>query len=260
MRVERQVEGGRRIAAHENDVERRTSDEERARRPPTNQRPLRFSRKAQRAPARRCSTAPRRSATTGAAAASALGAPVEVARSRSSSTRFDDEADAADDVLAEQPRLLREQRRSSRRRRAHATAPGSSAGKMRRMRRAIEVEVAEACRRARPSKTIVEIRKPEMTKKTSTPTKPPRPELRERVVPDDREDREGAQAVDVGAVAGMELGVLLRGRFGDAQGTLALRDRPRPAVHVDRDVGEVGLGHLDDVQVGRIALGDRPRR
>jgi hypothetical protein len=57
--------------------------------------------------------------------------------------------------------------------------------------------------------------------------------------------------------------VALRRRLKSSE--LSLRDRPRPAVAVDRDVREVRFGHLHDVQGGRVALRvdldvDRDRR
>src|SRR6266852_3482854 len=44
-------------------------------------------------------------------------------------------------------------------------------------------------------------------------------------------------------------------RVGASSSNLAARYRARPAVAVDGDVGERGLGHLDDLRVRRPALG-----
>src|SRR5262245_10261843 len=43
---------------------------------------------------------------------------------------------------------------------------------------------------------------------------------------------------------------------GASSSNLGARHRARAAVAVDRDVGERRLGHLDDVRIGRPALGE----
>ena len=72
------------------------------------------------------------------------------------------------------------------------------------------------------------IRKPEMTKKTSTPTKPPGRASGEEVVDDHAEHRDGPQCLDVGP--------LLLGDVGGVAG------------HVGRVTGDRGHDVADDVQ------------
>jgi hypothetical protein len=59
-----------------------------------------------------------------------------------------------------------------------------------------------------------------------------------------------ANAALVMATAPIVSGLLAAAAFGEA-----ITDRPRLALAVDRHVGEVGLGHLHHLQVGRVALG-----
>jgi len=75
-----------------------------------------------------------------------------------------------------------------------------SAGKMRRMRRAYNSKASKESRSRSSSKIRPEMRKPEMTKNTSTPANPPGIHRGRRMKPDHREDGGRTQPVDVAAI------------------------------------------------------------
>ena len=145
-------------------------------------------------PARRDRTAPRPRATRSAGAARAAG-PREVvgALRREADVRREERA----------PRRCRrrlarahevEQHGAPRDRRRRASAPRP--GRIRRARRDVEVGERDGPSRAPPASSSPVIRKPERTKKTSTPTKPPQ-ERQARVVEDDEQDGDRAKALQV---------------------------------------------------------------